>query len=189
MKRLAKLIVNTITILLILIIVASLYSMLQYKRNPDKLPAVLGYSTMSVLTGSMRPYLEPGDMIVDKAVNAEAVKVGDVLTYKVDNAIITHRVTKIVPKEGKLFFETRGDANNVEDSSLVGEDQIVGKVLFRIPYGGYIARFIRSPFGLFILVAVLILPMLVGELMKAILSGGKTEKYKKSETEGSVHIN
>lgn len=186
MKKLAKVIGNIVTAFLILVIIASLYSMIQYKRNPDKPPQVLGYSTMSVLTGSMRPYLQPGDMIVDKAAKAEEVKVGDIITYKAGGSVVTHRVTEVIRADGKFLFTTRGDANNTADGKPITGEQLIGKVIFKIPYGGYIARFIRSPIGLLIILAVPISFIFIGEL-KNILSGGKKSENTKSK--GSVDIN
>jgi signal peptidase len=154
--------------------------MIQYRKNPDKLPAVFGYSTMSVLTGSMRPYLEPGDMIVDKIVKADEVKVGDVVTYKVGSSIVTHRVVEVITEDSKSLLVTRGDANNTEDGKPITEDQLLGKVIFRIPYGGYIARFIRSPIGLLLIIGIPVSFMLFGEL-RNILSGGKREDKEKTD--------
>lgn len=182
MKKALKLIGNIVTAMIVLVLVMSLYSILQYRRNPDKLPSVFGYSTMSVLTGSMRPYLQPGDMIVDKQAEAEEVKVGDVITYKVGSSIVTHRVVGIVAEDGKLAFVTRGDANNSEDGKPIKEEQLVGKVIFKIPYGGYVARFVRSPIGLMLVIVIPVSFMLLGEVNN-ILSGGKRKDKDENKTD------
>ena len=109
--KVMKVIGNVFTVIIILIVSMSLFSLIQYRKNPNRPPSVFGYSAMSVLTGSMRPYLEPGDMIIDKAIDADEVKVGDVLTYRLGSSIVTHRGTEIIAKDGNLLFETRGDAN------------------------------------------------------------------------------
>lgn len=75
-RKVLKALLNIITVFFILIIVMSLYSMLQYRKKPENIPSVFGFSGMSVLSGSMRPYLEPGDMIVDRTVRAEDIKIG-----------------------------------------------------------------------------------------------------------------
>jgi signal peptidase len=186
--KVMKVIGNVFTVIIILIVSMSLFSLIQYRKNPNKPPSVFGYSAMSVLTGSMRPYLEPGDMIIDKAIDADEVKVGDVLTYRLGSSIVTHRVTEIIAKDGNLLFETRGDANNTDDSRPVTEDQLIGKVILRVPYGGYVARFIRSPIGLMIFIVIPVAMMLIGELMKGILSGGKNEKQENLKSEDSVNI-
>jgi signal peptidase len=186
-KKLVKFAGNMVTAVIILIIVMSVYSMIQYRKNPDNIPTIFGYSTMSVLTGSMRPYLQPGDIIVDKAVRAEEIKVGDVVTYKAGGSIVTHRVVKVIDESGEPLFRTRGDANNTDDGSPISEEQLIGRVIFRIPYGGYVARFIRSPIGLLLVIVIPVFFMLYGEL-KPILSGGKSKKGEETKSEDSINI-
>lgn len=181
-KRVARVIGNILTVVIIVIIAMSLYSMLQHRRNPEVVPSVFGYSAMSVLSGSMRPYLEPGDMIVDRAVKAKEIIVGDVITYRVGTSIVTHRVVEIMEKDNKVYFLTRGDANNTDDGRPIEEIQLIGRVSFKIPKGGYVARFIRSPIGILIIIGIPIMFMLAGELMKAILSGDKKKKTDKADT-------
>ncbi len=187
-KKVARIAGNIITIVFIVVIALSLYSMLQHRRDPNKVPAIFGFSGLTVLSGSMRPYLEPGDMIIDKAVSTESIKVGDVITYRDNGSIVTHRVMEIITENGSHHFVTRGDANNTEDIKPVRENALIGKVMFKIPYGGYVARFVRSPIGLMIFIIIPVALMLVGDVMKVILSGEEKKKDDKAESEGSVHI-
>lgn len=120
---------------------------------------------MSVLTGSMKPSLEPGDMIVVKEIKPENINDGDVITFKLDsNTLVTHRVVEVLSEEGKIVFRTRGDANNTDDGSLVSSEQLVGVLSFNIPKGGYIANYIRSPFGFILLVLIPIIYLISSEL-------------------------
>lgn len=188
LKRVVKLIGNIFTVIVILIFVLSVYSLIQYRKNPDKPPAVFGFNTMSVLSGSMRPYLEPGDIIVGRSVKLPDVKPGDVVTYKVGSSIVTHRVVEIVGNGSNRMLMTKGDANNTDDGKPIAEDQLISRVVFRVPYGGYIARFIRSPIGLIILAGILIALMFAGESKKAILPEGKGKCKSEPEPGSSVHI-
>lgn len=188
LKKLLHFIGNAITFFMVIIIALSVFSMYQHRKNPDKVPSVFGYSTMSVLTGSMRPYLEPGDLIIDKEVDAEEIKVGDVVTFKVGSSIVTHRVVEVLNDGGKLLFRTRGDANNTDDGGLTESRNIIGKVVLEVPYGGYIARFIRSPIGLVLIIGIPVIIMLGGEL-KVLLSEDNRKKKQKKESEDSVDIN
>ena len=66
------------------------------------------------------------------------LKVGDILHYRAENGEVIHRIIDIKKdKDGNLLFQTQGDNNNVPDSNLVEEDQIIGKVSIYIPYLGY----------------------------------------------------
>jgi signal peptidase len=131
---------------------------------------------MTVLTGSMGPKINPGDIIIDSSVSGGNIKVGDVVTYRAaENMLVTHRVMEIVDKNGKKMYKTKGDANNTDDGRLVSQEQIVGRVNFRIPYGGYVSRFTRSIYG-FLLLILIPTGLLIWEQIKTILSEKQKEK-------------
>jgi len=115
---------------------------------------------MTVLTRSMEPRLKVGDLIVVKTFNAEKAKVNDIITFKnSNNTLITHRIVDIVDKNNDIFFQTKGDANNINDQALVPKALVVGSLQFHIPNAGYIVNFLKSPLGLaivatFIFIAV-----------------------------------
>ena len=92
-----------------------------------------------VLSGSMEPVLKTGSVVftdMSRTLPAE----GDIITYRLGESYVTHRVVR---REGRYFI-TRGDANDEEDLSPVSREQIVGRVLFSIPFLGYAAVFIRQ---------------------------------------------
>jgi len=125
------------------------------KLSKDKIPSLLGFRPMTVLTGSMSPQINPGDVIIDKRINTEDIRLGDIVTYRVNSTmLVTHRVVNVLNKDDKLTFETKGDANNSPDDKFVTEKQIIGKYIFRIPYAGYLSQFSRSIFGFIILVLI-----------------------------------
>jgi signal peptidase len=110
-----------------------------------------------VLTGSMEPALSPGDAVVVDAVDAGAIAVGDVITYRRtagDDVPTTHRVVDVVTGEAGVAFQTKGDANEDADAGLVTPDRLVGKVVLTIPYIGYVVQFVNSPAGFLALVVV-----------------------------------
>lgn len=185
MKKVLKIIGNIFTVFLIIIIILSAYSMFEYRRNPNKTPSVLGFKVMSVLSGSMRPYLEPGDMIVDKKIDPAELMVGDIITYRIGRTLVTHRVVQITSKDGQTYFQTKGDANNVEDEHLIRESQIEGRLLFKIPYGGYFAQFVRSLPG-FILFVILPIVVFIGLELKDVLAEIGKEQKKAAERQDSM---
>lgn len=169
---------NIIIILLAISVAISLYSIIQSNRNPGQIPSILGYRPMTILTGSMRPVLEPGDMIVARNVNPETIKKGDVLTYIVSkDTLITHRVIEIVKRDENILFRTKGDANNVEDDILISSDKILGTMVFRIPYFGYIASFARTPMGLVLFIIIPVILLMFGEI-KSIKAQRKRQEVK-----------
>ncbi|MBS4174342.1 signal peptidase I [Bacillus sp. FJAT-49736] len=165
-----------IFIVLLILGISSVYSIYQAKKHPGELPSILGYKVMTVLSGSMSPRVEAGDVVIVKPSDPMQAKVNDVITYKLDsNTLVTHRIVKVMNKDGKVFFQTKGDANNVADEKLVATDQVVGSLFFHIPKAGYVANFLRSSTGLMILFAIPLLPITIGAL-KNIFSIRKREE-------------
>lgn len=170
---------NAFMILLVLLVVFIGFSTLQTRKNPHHIPSIMGYRSMTVLSGSMRPMLEPGDMIITKSPKVEDIQVGDVITYRVGNKnLVTHRVVDVLKEEEQIRFQTQGDANNAIDLGLVYPEDIVGSYLFRIPKGGYIANFIKSPKGFVLFVLLPIILLIMNELKIILLEIEKNKKDK-----------
>jgi signal peptidase len=96
-------------------------------------PKALGWRSDVVLSGSMRPALEPGDVVVSAPVGAGEVRVGDIVI--VDNPArpghtLAHRVDSLRP-DGTVI--TRGDANTSADSTRVAPEQVLGRARLRVP--------------------------------------------------------
>jgi signal peptidase len=185
-KKFIKIFGNSIFALLIIFFILSISMSIGAKKNKDGVPSILGYKPMTVLTGSMAPKINPGDIIIDKSVKPENIKVGDVITYRVsDEMLITHRVIEVANKEGRLAFKTKGDANNIDDHNLVTEGQLVGRYAFRIPYAGYVSNFARSIYG-FVLLIVVPAVLLIYDQLKTVLPELKKEKDKKETTSNNM---
>ncbi|MGO1399571.1 MAG: signal peptidase I [Brevibacterium yomogidense] len=106
------------------------------------LPAVVGGMPLSVLTGSMRPTLPPGTLVVIKPAPVEEIGVGDVITFQIESgkpAVATHRVIARSDDSasGEVRFTTQGDANNAPDPEPVRPAQIRGEVWYAVPYLGW----------------------------------------------------
>jgi len=106
-------------------------------------PRLIGGVPLTVLSGSMVPTFNPGDLIITKPVDAKEVKRGDIITFQPksdDPALITHRVVSVgTTLAGKEVIVTKGDANNAQDPSIMTE-QIKGEYVYRIPYLGFLAN-------------------------------------------------
>lgn len=183
--KVLKWIGNIILALMVVIIAISVVLMIQSKKNPGAIPSIAGFRPMTVLSGSMVPVFNPGDLIVAKTIDPQTVKKGDIITFDVDSrTVVTHRVVDIVHQNGKIYFRTKGDANNVADPDLVRSTQLVGEYTFKIPYAGYLSSFARSTKG-FILLIVIPIILLVGGEIKSLLSEAAKEDKNKLSPEGS----
>ena len=101
----------------------------------------------TVISGSMRPTLDVGDVVIVIKVPADTVKPGDIIQFREAEGISTvHRVVEIQEIEGNMVFVTQGDDNRAPDSDLVLADNVVGKVIFNIPKVGWAAIAVKEFF-------------------------------------------
>ncbi len=123
MSKIIKIAFNILLILIIVLLVAYLVL-----RVTDKI------RIYKVETGSMEDKIHAGDYIL--LFKKNKYYIGDVVTYKVDNYFVTHRIIKM--DDGKIT--TKGDANNKEDEVIV-DSQIEGKVVYCGGLLNYIIKF------------------------------------------------
>lgn len=109
---------------------------------------VFSYFPAAIISGSMSPQIEMGDVVIVKRGPAEAIVVGDVIMYEEEQIRITHRVVEIGKGEkgGQLFW-TKGDANKNRDLLPVLPEQVVGTVVQTIPKAGWITIWTRGRSG------------------------------------------
>lgn len=144
---------NLLLLLVIVVLLASLYSLIQSKRNPDVLPSILGFNVLTVQSGSMEPSIKRGDLIIVRP--SENRKINDVVTYRNQvGTLVTHRIVNIVNEDEKIFYQTKGDANNVVDNDLVSMNQLIGTVVLKIPKLGTLLGFFRTFWGMTILILI-----------------------------------
>ena len=118
-------IINLIIFILVIIAIIAIWTSIQLNVQNKEYVDILGYSIFSTETGSMSPTLEKGDIVFVKI--GEPIKEQDIVTYKKENAIITHRIIKI----DEETIITKGDNNNTQDEEITQEN-IIGKVVYII---------------------------------------------------------
>lgn len=113
------------------------------------------YQGLAVLSDSMTPTFKAGDLLLTKEVTAPELKVGDIISYRCSDAVVTHRIESIEKNQDRSVFITKGDANQFIDEP-VAADQIIGKTVKILPGAGKLGQIISSERGK-ILVVVTIL--------------------------------
>lgn len=116
------------------------------------LPIPGGIKTFVVQSGSMEPSIKTGGVVVVKP--ASTYQVGDVITFGPRSKTkppTTHRIIEVT-EEGN--FVTKGDANTDEDMRTVSRYEVVGKVLFSLPYVGYVVATAQKPWGFAIIIGI-----------------------------------
>ena len=140
---------------------------------------LIGYQCYTVISPSMTPVYDVGDLIYVKEVNPNTIKAGDVITFIVNEDLVvgTHRVVR-VDAENQRFY-TKGDANEIEDQSPVHFNNVIGVPKFAIPKLGYVSDFVQNPPGMYITIGVGIILILAVFLPDMI---GKKKEDENEET-------
>ncbi|MPW24652.1 signal peptidase I [Alkalibaculum sp. M08DMB] len=125
------------------------------------LPHLIGVKTFVVLSGSMEPSVHTGSLAYIKASTPDEITKGDIITYTMtgDNGyLVTHRVVSV--NEVENVFITKGDANETNDGPVEFE-RLVGKLLFSIPYLGFLTAFIKTKQGIVLMIGILIVMIIL----------------------------
>lgn len=158
--RTINLIKNIICWSLVAVLVLSLV-MFFVSRVQGAPPTVFGYSFFRVSSGSMEPELSVGDVILDRTIDdPKSILVGDTVTFKsheLGDIMVTHKVI-VAPyeKNGRLMLQTQGIANELPDKPITA-DSVKGVLITKIPFLKEVYNVFLSPWGLLILIALIIL--------------------------------
>ena len=168
--RVLTIVGTVLCIILIPILLINITLIAKSYINKDEVPSIGGAVPLIVLTDSMYPEIESGDLIICNTADAEEIKIKDVISF-FDPAgdgisIVTHRVVEIVKEDGEIFFRTRGDNNNTEDKELVPAENLVGVYKTRIAGAGHIAIFMQSTTGLILCVVIPIVLLVAYDFLR-----------------------
>jgi signal peptidase len=117
---------------------------------------------MIVQTNSMSPTFDAGDLILVKKCDVSALKEQDIVTFHTiinnEYALNTHRIIEIQDSDGIRSYTTKGDNNDIADTHIIADGDIVGKYVGRIPKMGSVMNILSSSTGFLV---IIVLPMLL----------------------------
>lgn len=151
-KKVAHIILNIVIAIVFLVVLIVGYNYIQLQILNKDYTNFFGYTVFEVSTGSMAKTLNIYDVILVKI--TKEVEQGDIITYKYDGELITHRIMKI---DGDKLI-TKGDANNTEDKAIT-KDDIIGKVISVYPKVGIWVKVFTEPN---VLISVFVTLVLIG---------------------------
>ena len=107
------------------------------------------YRPETVLSGSMKPYFSPGDMIIVTPEPSRDVRAGQVISYHIpvgDHHVQTHRVVRVLRGGEHPVVRTKGDANDALDPWTARLDgSTAWRVRLVVPKLGWMVSALRDP--------------------------------------------
>ena len=136
---------------------------------PSVAHSQFGIGFSPILTGSMRPYANPGDLFVSKTTKASNLKVGDIIlvTSQSTGVFYSHRIVSITPSNGSLRIITKGDANAAPEATpfLVGTNELVPRSIARVKWIGRPLVYISSVQGRQAALALIVIANLIALIL------------------------
>ena len=151
-------------VLILFLIVASVLFVVILQRASNNDIALGGIRIFNIVSESMVPKYNIGDVLVVKSIEPQNIKVGDDIAYigqesTFNQKIVTHQVIEIDYENGEYIFHTKGIANILEDP-LVHQNQVFGKVVYKIWILSLISKILSNVyvvfFGIFVPIVILI---------------------------------
>jgi len=127
----------------------------------------------------MEPSIKTGSIVVIKP--SSNYTVGDVITFGKDTKTdipTTHRIVSSRAQDGVILFTTKGDTNEDKDTNEIRQSDVNGRVLFDVPYFGYIIDLARKPLGFIVLIIIPTLIVVYDEVVKIVREVKKMRKKK-----------
>jgi signal peptidase I len=164
---------TTAGVVLAIVALLSIVVALSTHLAPNGQLGIFGHPVMSVISGSMAPEINTGDLVIDKKLTVEQaahLHKGQVISFRADvgsHQIFTHRIVSVeTGAHGTVGYVTKGDANDSRDEVIRPSTNVVGLYQAKIPAGGYILSALHRPLVLWLILAAPVLWLLSEPLWK-----------------------
>ena len=174
MKKIFKYIKAIINVFVVVFVLSFVLVVCMQRFSNNEL-SFLNYRMFTVVSGSMIPKYEIGDVLLAKETKPEKIERGDAVSYlgtkgQFKDKVVTHEVIEIeVDENGKYWFYTKGVANLSVDP-VVGEEQIYGVIVGEMKLLTFIYRLVAKPTGMFIFVIIPLFYVIGSEFLGFLLS-------------------
>ena len=141
-KRIVSTLGNTLFYLLMALLLAGAFV---FSRSDDPDKSLFGYRFYYIQTPSMEPEIPVGAAVFTRQTDPQLIQAGDVVTYTLAGASISHEVIEVLPacdETGLPWFRTKGIANEDPDPDVVRGDAVAGVVVLCVPYLGYVMSWV-----------------------------------------------
>lgn len=155
-----------------------------YARKGERFKPIV--SLYTIISGSMLPTIQVYDVVVNQRIDDPAkLQEGDIITFISQSKInygetITHRIIKVTYEDGKYYYTTKGDYNLVPDESPVEYNNVIGKVILKIPQLGQAQFFLLKQGSKLFLILIPAFGVLIYDLLKMLNLFGTKKKVDES---------
>lgn len=165
--NIAKKIFNTVIYLILIpVLVYNISLIIQALINPKETPSFLGIKTYVIISGSMQPELDIGDIVVVKKVEKKQLNKGDIISFRQGQNVITHRIYDITLEENELKIQTKGDNNNTKDEGIITYNDIEGKVIKKVSKLGNIVITLKGKKIILIIILIIYVYLIYDGIVK-----------------------
>ena len=149
----------------LLLLLCVLSYLLLLKAAPSALDVLFPYRGYTILTDSMVPTIPVGSLVVSKSLReGEEPTPGQIVTFEAnhygDDIILTHYLAQIDQTDDGARYRTRSEGATDFDNYETRREDLLGTYVFHVPYLGKFSQFIMSPYGLVMIVALLLIWLL-----------------------------
>lgn len=184
-EKIVNIVKITVKVILTIMIVLFLLMVCLQRFSGNKI-SLFNYRMFTVVSGSMVPKYNIGDVLVSKEVKPSKIKKGDTISYlgarDYEGKVITHEVTDIeIDVDGKYIFHTKGLANPIGDIYPVLESQLYGVVIYKMKILSFVYKIVGTSYGLFVFVVLPLLYIIGSEIIGLMLEKEDKRRGKSSE--------
>ena len=188
-KKIIKIVFKILYQLLILMCIL-LILIIVFQKVTDSNRSIGGYRIFRVITGSMEPEYDIGQVVISKEVDMNSIKVGDDIVYlgkygDYNGKIIMHDVTAIDKDENgnNVNFHAKGlHSGSIEDPEIK-PNQIYGIVKFKSTILTVLYRLATSIYSAFIIITILVLNVFL-----TFKFSGKKKTYQLEQSNEEVDV-
>ena len=184
--------VSTVIVALIFVFMIVVVAVMLVQKNNGGETELFGYRMYDVLTDSMSGTIEPGDVIMCKAVDdVNSLQVGDIITFKAPNGNYneTHRIVEIARNDDGTvnYFKTKGDNAKSVDNWQLNPQNVKAKYVKKSVFVGGLRKFMSNWYG-YVVVVVIPLCIVFALIISSVVRDKLALEKEKEKEEGKITL-
>lgn len=181
-KKIFKIVKGIVNVIVTLLVISFLLIVCLQRFTNNKI-SFFNYRIFTVVTGSMEPKYNIGDILIAKETKPSEIKVGDAISYlatssEIKGNVVTHEVVDITKDEnGRYLFHSKGLVNLIEDP-VVHEEQLYGVVVYKTKLLSFVKKIVSTDIGMILFIIIPILYIIISEMISFLMEKEEKRKQK-----------